>query len=504
MLMPMKERDHPLLYEINTRVWLRDLGQQKKGFTLAHVPDSALDEIASLKFDLVWLMGVWQTGEAGRVISRSPSFFEEYKKILPDLKPEDIIGSPYAVQEYSVSEELGGPEALAHLRSRLAQRGIGLILDFVPNHTARDHLWVYWHPDFYIQGDEESLRREPENFFIAETVHGKKILAHGHDPYFPAWSDTAQLNYLHPEMRASMIQTLGAVASQCDGVRCDMSMLILRETFLRLWEKRAGLPEGIAPAKGEFWAEAIDAVRRRFPEFIFIAEAYWNLEPELHALGFEYTYDKPFYDSLIYDGAGSIRELLKRDPEFQARSVHFLENHDEARSAHLLPADKHRAAALICYATPGMRFFHEGQLDGRKVKLPIQLARRPSEPRNLELREFYEKLLAELARPVMRQGKWRLLEPRPVSNKNQSWEQFVIHRWDGGKRGALVVAVNYAPQRADCLVPFDLPGLQGRRISLCDLLTGASSEHDGASLRDPGFYLELAPYEARLFSVSPA
>lgn len=500
--MRIQATDCPLLYEINSRLWVRELGRQKKDFSLARIPEEVLDKITALNFDLVWLMGVWQTGEVGQAIARQQSLQEEYKQTLPDWAPEDVVGSPYAVQSYRISDRLGGPQAMAYLRSRLARRGIGLILDFVPNHTARDHPWVFSHPEFYIHGDQDTLRREPKNFFSTETAQGKRILAHGRDPHFPGWSDTTQLNYCHPDLRAAMIETLVRIAGQCDGVRCDMSMLVLREVFSRTWEKRARAPGNTASAEGEFWAEAIDAVRRRYPDFIFIAEVYWGLESELQSLGFDYTYDKGLYDRLLYQGAGAVREHLHTDLDFQLRSARFLENHDEPRVAKLLPANQHLAAALICYTLPGMRLFHEGQLDGRKAKVPVQLARRPVEQQDRDVADFYQKLLAELGEPVMRRGRWKLLKPKAAWNGNHSWEQFVIHRLEG-KRGSRVVVANFGPQQAQCYVSLDLTALQGRRVVLRDLLSGVTFEREGNSMINPGLYLDMAPYQVHFFAVAP-
>lgn len=501
--MRIQETDHPLLYEINTRLWVRELAEQKATRNLAHIPESVLDEIARLNFDLVWLMGVWQTGAMGQTISRQhPGLLAEYRQVLPDYAPEDAMGSPYAVQSYRVSDQLGGPEALAKLRSRLARRGIGLILDFVPNHTACDHPWVFSHPEFYLHGDEDSMRRERANFFAAETVLGKRILAHGRDPYFPAWSDTAQLNCYHRGMRAAMMDALVEIAGQCDGVRCDMSMLLLQEIFSRTWGERARPSDGTTPAEGEFWVEVINAVRRNYPNFIFIAEVYWGLESKLQALGFNYTYDKVLYDQLVHEGAGAIRDHLRSDLDFQARSVRFLENHDEPRVAQLLPSEKHRAAALIYYTLPGMRLFHEGQLDGRKLKVPVQLGRRPIEKQDQQVRDFYKRLLAELGGSIMRRGSWKQLEPKAAWNGNPSWEQFVTHRWEG-EGGSRLVVVNFGPYQAQCYVALDLPSLRRRRVVLRDLLSGVVYEREGDSLIIPGLYLDMAPYQAHLFALNP-
>lgn len=504
--MRLEETDHPLLYEINTRVWVKEQAQQKrrKSSSLADVPDPALDEIGRLNFDLVWLMGVWQCGEVGETIARlHPNLEAEYRKTLPDLTPADVIGSPYAIQDYRVSRRLGGPAALAKLRRRLAQKEMGLMLDFVPNHTARDHPWVFSHPEFYVHGDEEALRREPQNFFSTATSKGARILAHGRDPYFPGWSDTAQVNYQHPGLRAAMIETLLGIADQCDGVRCDMAMLDLKEIFARTWGKRAAPADGAAVAEGEFWAEAIDAVRRRHPGFLFMAEAYWGLEGELQALGFDYTYDKGLYDQLVHGGAGGVREQLRNNLDIQLRSVRFLENHDEPRAAQVFFPEKHRAAALVCYTLPGMRFFHEGQLDGRKVRVPVQLGRRPREAQDRQVRNFYERLLHELGSPILRLGRWRALEPRPAWEGSQSWQQFVIHRWEGDRRGSRLAVANLGAEPGQCYVTLDLTHLRRRQVLLRDLLSPARYERDGDELREQGLYLDMAPYQAHLFAIEP-
>ena len=504
--MRLEETDHPLLYEINTRVWVKELAQQsrRRTSTLADVPDSALDEIARLNFDLVWLMGVWQCGEVGEAIARlHPNLEAEYRQTLPDLTPQDVIGSPYAVQDYRVSRRLGGPAALGKLRRRLAQRGIGLILDFVPNHTARDHPWVFSHPEFYVHGDEEALRREPQNFFSTATSKGTRILAHGRDPYFPGWSDTAQVNYQHPGLRAAMIETLLEIAGQCDGVRCDMAMLDLNEIFARTWGQRATPADGAAVAEGEFWPAAIDAVRRRYPGLIFMAEAYWGLEGELQALGFDYTYDKGLYDQLVHGDAGAVRDHLRNNLDFQVRSVRFLENHDEPRAAQLFSLEKHRAAALVCSTLPGMRFLHEGQVDGRKVRVPVQLGRRPREPQDKQIRSFYERLLDQLGSPILRRGRWKALEPRPGWEGNESWQQFVIHRWEGDRRGSCLAVANLGGQQAQCYVTLDLSNLRRRKVLLRDLLSEARYERDADSLSEPGLYLDMAPYQVHLFAIGP-
>ena len=150
---------YPSLYEINTRVWLYRLSQEAgKPVTLADVDDATLDAFARRGFDWIWLLSVWQTGTASRAVSRgTPAWQAEFRATLPDLTEEDICGSGFAISAYEVDETLGGQAALAAFRARLAARGLRLMLDFVPNHTALDHPWVKTHPDFYVQGSEQGL-----------------------------------------------------------------------------------------------------------------------------------------------------------------------------------------------------------------------------------------------------------------------------------------------------------------------------------------------------------
>ena len=199
-----------------------------------------------------------------------------------------------------------------------------MMLDFVPNHIAPDHPWVFEHPDYLIQGNSEDLLSPPDEFFKV----GDKIFAHGRDPYFPPWTDTLQLNVFSSELRQAVIETLRHIADQCDGVRCDMAMLLITRIFQQTWGQRAG-----DRPKTEFWYEVIQAVREIHPNFVFMAEAYWDLEWELQQLGFDYCYDKRLYDRLIHDNAEEILSHQLADLTYQDKLVRFIENHDEPRAA---------------------------------------------------------------------------------------------------------------------------------------------------------------------------
>ena len=200
-------KGHPLLYEVNTRVLLRERAQALgRPVTLDDLGDDLLDRVSEEGFDWMWLLGVWQTGPVGRSISRGEKAWRaSFEAALPDLREEDIGGSPFAVRSYRADADLGGEEALRRTRDRLARRGLRLMLDFVPNHTARDHAWVLHHPEYYIHGTEADRERDPGGYASVTALDGvEHILAHGRDPYFPGWIDTFQLNYRHARLRAAI------------------------------------------------------------------------------------------------------------------------------------------------------------------------------------------------------------------------------------------------------------------------------------------------------------
>ena len=212
-----------------------------------------------------------------------------------------------------MNSDFGGNPALERLRKRLRERRIRLLLDFVPNHTAPDNPWVQEHPKYYIHGSEEKLKSEPQNYTQVETPSGTGVMAYGRDPYFAGWPDTRQLNYAEPEVQEAMASELERIAGMCDGVRCDMAMLILPDVFERTW--------GLRPAS--FWPTAIGRARMRNPGFLFMAEVYWDLEWTLQQQGFDYTYDKRLYDRLREGHARPVRDHFRADMDFQRKSARF-------------------------------------------------------------------------------------------------------------------------------------------------------------------------------------
>ncbi len=493
---------YPSLYQINTRVWLRELANTLgRPATLADIPDAFLDQVAAQGFDYVWFLGLWQTGSAGRQVSLShPEWLREFQATLPDFTEADISGSPFAVTGYTLHRDFGREADLFGLKERLRARGLKLIVDFVPNHTAPDHPWVEKHPEFYVQGSEADLDREPHNYRQVETGRGSLILAHGRDPYFPGWPDTFQLNYRHPGLREAMTQVLLKLAEVADGVRCDMAMLILPEVFQRTWADRSLPTDGSAPADEPFWPEATGKVKAKNPQFIFMAEVYWDLEWELMQQGFDYCYDKKLYDRLLAKDAAAVRSHLWADQAYQNKLARFLENHDEPRAAHDFPPLLHQAAAVLTYFTPGLRFFHEGQFEGRRVKVSMHLGRRPEEPVDSVFQEFYRNLLACLKRPEVRQGRWQLLEVRPAWDDNHTWDRFLAFAWESEAHQRLLIVVNYGSSQGQCYVRLPFDDLRGGKVMLQDLMSDARYEREGDDLLNRGLYLDLPAWGFHVFA----
>lgn len=490
----LKTCRYPSLYQINTRAWLRDLTQSLgRPATLDDIPDKELDRLADRGFDWIWFLGVWQTGPTGRTVSRErPDWQAEFRQVLPDLKPEDVSGSCFAIARYTVHSDFGGNLALERLRERLHKRGLRLLLDFVPNHTALDHFWVQKHPEFYVHGTEEHLQREPQNYTRVETPQGSLVLAYGRDPYFAGWPDTLQLNYAEPSLQEAMRQELLNVAAQCDGVRCDMAMLVLPEVFQRTWGLHAE----------PFWPKAIQSVRSFKQDFLFMAEVYWDLEWTLQQQGFDYTYDKRLYDRLRDGHARPVRDHLRADMEFQRRSARFLENHDEPRAAATFPPEIHRAAAVLTFLSPGLRFFHDGQFEGRKKKLSVHLGRRPNEPVELSVRDFYNRLLDCVHQPAVRNGQWQLLDCTPAWDGNWTWDCFICFAWQTPGELPLVVAVNYAANQSQCVVKIPFDEICGHIVKMQDLLNPVVYERDGDELRARGLYLDMPAWGYHVFKLT--
>lgn len=487
-----KWNQYPVIYEINTWVWLNEMSNKyKRVLNLSTIPEEEWDAIASYNFDAVWFMGVWERSPAGiEIAMQNKGLIADFRRALPDFKNEDNVGSPYCVRRYVVDEHFGGPEGLANARKALEKRDLRLILDFVPNHVAPDHPWVSDHAEYFIQGTAEDAKNDSASFIKA----GNTVFACGRDPYFPAWPDVLQLNAFHSGLRQAVIKTISEIAEQCDGIRCDMAMLMLNTIFERTWGARAG-----AKPSEDYWKIVIAAVKAKQTEFKFIAEAYWDLEWTLQQQGFDFCYDKKLYDRMEHNDAETVRQHLLADLNYQKKMVRFIENHDEPRAAVTFPDAKGRAAAVAILTLAGTRLLHEGQFEGLKVRLPVFLGRRPVEPVNNDMVAFYKCLLQETKREVFRNGDWWLCD-RSGWSDNHSFQNILAWCWKKDEERYFIV-INFSEKDSQANVRIPWNELRGKDWRLNDPLSNKSYDRRGNDMLDTGIYIDLRPWQFHFFQM---
>ena len=233
-----------------------------------------------------------------------------------------------------------------------------------------------------------------------------------------------------------------------------------------------------------------------------MAEVYWDLEWTLQQQGFDYTYDKRLYDRLREGHARPVRDHLRAELAYQNKMARFLENHDEPRAAATFAPGMHEAAAVITFLSPGLRFFHQGQFEGRRKRISPHLVRAPKEPTDEALHQFYDRLLAVLRQPAVRDGQWSLLDCAPTWEGNWAWNCFLAFLWQGPGGERLLVTVNYADNQSQCFVHLPFPDLAGRTVRLKDQMSPASYDRDGNDLLSQGLYLDVPAWGYHIFEMS--
>ncbi|MBI1938049.1 MAG: glycosidase [Ignavibacteriales bacterium] len=483
---------NPSLYEINTRVFVKRFGAETK---ITNVPPVFWNELAEKGIDYVWLLGIWKTSD--EVIEKycfEDDLVNSYKRALRDFKKEDVIGSPFSIDVYDVNPKLADADSLIELKSFLNSRGIKLILDFVPNHFGAGTSLLKTHPEIFLQVDEESFLKDPHTYF--KPFAGKEIyFAHGRDPFFPSWQDTIQINIFSKDAREFLTDTLLRLTDVCDGVRCDMAMLLLNNVFKNTWIGALSKNHFHLHEK-EFWSEAISAVKNKRADFIFIAESYWDMEWELQQLGFDFTYDKKLTDRLRTGYVKDICEHLLAEESYQKRSLRFIENHDEERAAASFGKEKSKAAAIIISTIQGMRFYHDGQLEGKKIKLPVQLGREPEEFFPNGIHDFYDRLFSITQEKTFKHGNWKLLRPGPAWEGNISHNNMLAWEWNYNDEKRVVV-VNYSESVSVSLLKLDVSGYP-ENFELLDLLNDQTYIRSSEEVYHTGLYIELKPWQAHI------
>lgn len=509
------------LFEMNTRVWKSEKDEDGvlhvAGFNRITLGD--LKTIKASGFNSLWLMGIWEIGGKVRDISRRYG--------------SDFAGSPFAISDYAISSELGNEEEFSALLERAHSVGLRVIVDFVPNHMGLDSEWLNRNPEFFIHRvlgpDEEFLpvseleNRYPGHFVYRTPAYpegGHRVpktilVAYGKDPYFYPWIDTAQLDYANPALRRKMTDVLCLMAEKVDGVRCDMAMLVLREQIKIHRHPEMSWEEFNRWMPGEFWSEAIQAAKQVNPNFTFIAETYWAMEGYLQQLGFDYTYNKPLYEAMcgaFHQGnaEGLMNFLRMLGTEFLSKGVHFLENHDEERAMNALGPDRQRGAAVMLCTLPGVALIHQGQMEGKRERLPVQrVVPLHEEIPNDSLQTFYEKLLAVTQRPLFREGRLHVLYSNNAS-------LITYARTDGDEKAVVIINTSGRHQQGTVSLMPALRLKTGHPFKLRDLFYGLKTSeirrkagvkphyvYPAPQLINQGIYVELEPYDAHIFLLEP-
>lgn len=480
----------PTMIELSARPWLFELSKKLgRTITISTIPDSELDAFHSQGIRTIYLMGVWSLGQYGLDRDRTdPDQLRWYSQVLPGYTQDDIIGSPFAITTFTCNPSIGSDADLGRLRERLHARGMTLILDFVPNHTAVDAVWMKTNPQYYVHA-APSLKPpyDPERYLTSG-------IAFGRDPYSGAWKDTAQLNYWNPDLRKAMTDVLMKIATLADGVRCDMAMLMLNSIFAQTWGSDLN-PSQYRPPTTEFWTDAIRAVNARYPNFVFLAETYWDGTPAaLRNTGYQFLYDKDGLYNLMVDGhLDRLRSYITRqDFSYMA---HFVENHDEDRAlAKYGSPARANAAAVIAMTLPGMRFYFHGQFVGKAHKLDVHLRRSADEAPLPAVRNFYDHLLAITDHPVFHEGNWRYIPCNDVDGT--SW-RLMAWAWSNGKDKRVVV-INYSDGQGVARVKL-ADAVGSGLATIHELFSDSSYQRSAPEMREPGLVVVLPAWSAQIF-----
>ncbi|KAA6379635.1 MAG: putative alpha amylase, catalytic subfamily protein [Streblomastix strix] len=496
---------HPSLLELSTRPWIYELGQKygKEIKGLSGVPDAEISDIAKKGYNIVWLMGIWQLGPAGLELDRTdPGKRKEYDKVLPGWTIEDVIGSPYAIANYTINPVLGTMDDLRKFRLKLNKLGIALMVDLVPNHCATDSYMVTAHPEWFIRAIPSDKPPYDPNWYMPNGV------AYGRDPYSDAWKDTAQYNMWDSSMRQQLTNFLKICADVADAARCDMAMLLLNEEIAQTWKVQLAGWNYTQP-RTEFWSDAIKEVKKTYPKFFTMAECYRNKEQTLLNLGFDYVYDKDgLYNRLADGNLDNIRGYIKFKGDFTQWS-HFTENHDEDRGiVHFQSVARCDAAAAISMTIPGMRFYFQGQTVGKQNLLKVHLRRSADEPVKKDVQQFYETLQRIVNHTVFHTGNFDssidvldVINTSSQSNYNDNdktaW-RLVSYKWKLGKEKRLVV-VNYSDGagqgRIICPDAGENAGTGATTINVIDEISGDKYERNIKEMENTGLHVVLQPWQ---------
>eukprot|EP00727_Mastigamoeba_balamuthi_P007160 m51a1_g3064 putative alpha-amylase family protein (521) ;mRNA; r:1006465-1012739 len=468
---------------ISMRPYLYELGVSR----LRDIPLERFDELRARGIDVIYLLGAWQLGTVGPQLDKAQR--ESFRSILPDVTDDDIIGSPFAVYEYTCNPGHGNDTDILWLRDRLHERNLALWLDFVPNHSALDSPWVSNNIDFYVRAPkDQSPPYNPRKYYSNGVAYGN--CPNSDNP----WTDVAQLNYWNPDTRQLMVEKLMHVAALADGIRCDVAYILMNYLFEQAWGKELS-SWGYSKPADEFWPVAIQKVKSKYPNVKFMAEVYDGHEQEMQDQGFDYTYDKSVLDLLRAANRDGIRSFVKdKSASYLLHSAHFIENHDEDRAVATLGSwQKADAAALVSFTIPGLRFHWHGQWKGLKYKLDVHLRRSYNEPAVPEVEEFYRKFTRIMISPAFRDGKWTY-----VGAFGNDSPRMLAWRWSSGSDKRIVV-INFSDQKAAGNVV--LSDVQGSgNVVIEEVWSGVKYTRNADDMRTTGLSVVVDAWSAQIFA----
>jgi len=478
------ECKHPILYEISTRPWLYELSK-KYGKSITKIKDIPLSEFDFLKengIEIVWMMGVWKLGTYGLEFDKK----SDYSSVLPDWTEDDVIGSPYAIAEYTCNPDIGTNDDLVWLREQLHSRGLKLMLDFVPNHSAIDAPTAS-NPKLYIRAPEG--KKDPDRYTDDGIAFGR--YNHDADP----WKDVIQWNYWEEETRNLMKNNLLTVLSFADGVRCDVASLMLNDVFVKTWKEELEY-WGYKQPENEFWEYALKEAKSKYPDAIFLAEVYgdWDIEA-LYKIGFTYTYDKELLDKLMGSSSDVNTYIKRRDQEYWDHSAHFVENHDENRIVYNVKGDieKAKAAGTIAATLGGMVFMNHGQWSGLKNKLEVHLRRGADEMEDPGVKRYYKRLMKVIKDPAFTASEYHYIDDITGDRK----DDFVAYIREDGDSHYLVV-VNYSENTGCSHVPiYNIKGSGNQ--NLLEVIDDVEYIRDVDTIKKEGLMVCLYPWQTQIF-----
>jgi glycosidase len=544
----------------STYVWLEQLARrhERPVPTLADVPDEELDRLASLGVTGLWLIGLWQRSAASAEIKRRRG-------------DSDAVASAYSIEDYRIADELGGEAAFEHLRGRAWARGIRIAADMVPNHMGIDARWVIEHPERFISlpeppypaysfngpdlsGDDRVEIQIEDHYWDgtdAAVVFRRRdrqsgeqrFIYHGNDGTSYPWNDTAQLDYLDPEVREAVIRQILDVARRAPIIRFDAAMVLARRHIRRLWYPEPGAG-GAIPSRAEhalsnaefnrrmpneFWREVVDRVAAEAPGTLLLAEAFWLLEGYfVRTLGMHRVYNSAFMHMLRdEDNAGYrkvMRDTLEFDPAILARFVNFLTNPDERPAAEQFgTTDKAFSAATLLATLPGLPMLGHGQVEGLRERYGMEFRKaRWDEPVDESHAGHFEWAIVPLLRrraafsgttdfhlyDAHRDGggvdenvyaysngrgadRSLVLVHHHFGDTTVRIDQSVAAAAPGGSRGSGLTSVRLADALA-------LEGPDDRVVRLVDHRSGFEIATTNGELRRDGLRVSLGAYEARV------